>query len=140
VYTMANSMSAGSFYKGVSSPEPVTIGIPGQDNITGGGHLQAANPAGIYADATTKKVNFGFAMKYIKSGKNLMGQANIVFRGAGGVSYQIKSNAINSLTVSDVKQVTAVIGRKAVFTTKANLTKTEVASDGTVTTTSLAAI
>ncbi|MCJ8163682.1 MBG domain-containing protein [Pontibacter sp. E15-1] len=121
-YPMVNKVSGGSYYTGVGDAATITIAIPGQDNITGGGSLVAKAPMGTLANGSVKKVNFGFTMKYNKSGKNLMGQANIIFRTAGGVNYQIKSNAINSLVLSDYKNGATVVGKKAVFNTKANLT------------------
>ena len=137
IYATVKPVAGGSYYTGASDKQLITIGVPGQDNITGGGYFHAANPKGIYADANTPKVNFGFTMKYNKSSKNLMGQANVIFRAAGGISYQVKSNAINSLTVTDIKQGTNVTGRRAVFNTKANFNKIEVLTDGTVIVTSL---
>lgn len=123
VYVMTNKLLNGnSFYKGVSAPAVVTVAIPGQDNVTGGGQLSAANPSGLYADANYRKLNFGFTMKWNKSGKNLVGQVNIIFRTAGGINCQVKSNAVNSLVVQDIKDGTKVIARKAIFNTKANLT------------------
>jgi hypothetical protein len=63
-------------------------------------------------------MNFGFTMKWNKSGKNIQGQANIIFRrfvNGGWRTYQIKSNAINTLGTANVAG-----GRRADFNTKAN--------------------
>jgi hypothetical protein len=137
IYAKVKPVTSGSYYGGASDKQLITIGVPGQDNITGGGYFDAANPIGIYADPTAPRVNFGFTMKYNKSGKNLMGQANVIFRAAGGISYQMKSNAINSLTVVDIKSGAIVTGKRAVFLMKANFNKTEILTDGTVVVTSL---
>jgi hypothetical protein len=137
IYAKVKRVTSGSYYGGASDKQLITIGVPGQDNITGGGYFDAANPKGIYADPTAPRVNFGFTMKYNKSGKNLMGQANVIFRAAGGISYQMKSNAINSLTVADIKSGANVTGKRAVFNTKANFNKIEILTDGTVVVTSL---
>jgi hypothetical protein len=46
-----------------------------------------------------QKTNFGFNVKYNKSGTNLRGQVNIIVRN-GGRTYQIKSNSITSLAAN----------------------------------------
>jgi hypothetical protein len=93
----------------------VTISVPGKDNVNGGGYLVMSNAssAGRYKGKPGTKTNFGFTMKYNKSGKNLQGQTNIIVRADNDSMYQIKSNAINSMTVS---------GSRANFSTKANIT------------------
>jgi hypothetical protein len=62
------------------------------------------------ADAGTK-ANFGFNVKYNKKGTNLKGRVNIVIRNGDRV-YQIKSNAINQLSVDSTN---------ATFNSKANI-------------------
>ncbi|MCC3156661.1 YDG domain-containing protein [Hymenobacter sp. 15J16-1T3B] len=112
----------GSFYTGAAQEcTTITISVPGQDNISGGGFVLPTNSVGQYAAAPGSRTNFGFTMKYNNSGRNLQGQANIIVR-SGGANYQFKSNAINSLTLSDYKPGATVVGKKAVFNTKANLT------------------
>jgi hypothetical protein len=73
-------------------------------------------------------MNFGLVMKWNKSGKNLQGRINVIYRGIDvkdvdgdgdyteKLNYQIKSNAINSLSIT-----TPTGFRKATITTKANL-------------------
>jgi hypothetical protein len=116
----------GTYYTGIGDPSVVTIAKPGADFVTGGGHIVIGstggntNSAGTYAADAGSKTNFGFTMKYNKSGRNLQGQVNIIFRRteSDGVHiYQIKSNAINSLVVANVTG-----GRQATINTKANLT------------------
>jgi hypothetical protein len=112
---------------------PVTLAMPGQDFITGGGYtiFTANNPsAGTYAGTVGQRMNFGFVMKWNPSGKNLQGQVNVIYRRiVNGVTrlYQIKSNAINSLVVENVNNngqpavAPNITFRKATIATKANL-------------------
>lgn len=111
----------GGYYAGqVKDATLITIAVPGKDYVNGGGHLLVANSSGTYAAPANSKVNFGFTMKWNKSGKNIQGQANIIFRRVddNGIlkTYQIKSNAINTLGTASVTG-----GRRADFNTKANL-------------------
>jgi hypothetical protein len=108
IYTVVNG-----YYTGIGGPDVVTIAIPGSDKVTGGGFLATTASAGRYRGKNGAKTNFGYTMKYNKSGSNLQGQANIIVRASNDSLYQIKSNAINSLTV---------VGNRANFSTKANLT------------------
>ncbi|WP_169336194.1 MBG domain-containing protein [Pontibacter roseus] len=113
--------AVGDYYTGkVEDATVITVAVPGKDFVNGGGHLVVSNSAGTYAAYANSKVNFGFTMKWNKSGKNIQGQANIIFRRKvnGAVrTYQIKSNAINTLGTANVTG-----GRRADFNTKANLT------------------
>jgi hypothetical protein len=98
----------------------ITIAVPGQDFVNGGGHLVVSQASGSYAPTANSKVNFGFTMKWNKSGKNIQGQTNIIFRRLVGTiwrTYQVKSNAINTLGTANVTG-----GKKADFNTKANFT------------------
>ena len=129
-------VGTGDHYTGADAgPTPVTLALPGQDFVTGGGHLVLTNSAGTYAGTTNSKMNFGFTMKWNKSGKNLQGQINIVFRKWQSYNgewqwrvYQIKSNAINSMAVVEVgsngqpaSATNPAAFRKAIINTKANL-------------------
>jgi hypothetical protein len=84
--------------------------------ITGGGHLVPASSGGQYASDAGRKVNFGFNVKYNKTGKNLQGNMNIIFRRTGHV-YQIKATSMTSLSVN----TTNPCSQKASFVSKANL-------------------
>jgi hypothetical protein len=84
--------------------------------ITGGGHLVPASSGGQYASDAGRKVNFGFNVKYNKTGKNLQGNMNIIFRRAGHV-YQIKATSMTSLSIN----TTNPCSQKATFVSKANL-------------------
>jgi hypothetical protein len=111
----------GNFYTGKTAEMTlITIAVPGADFVNGGGNLVMAQSAGTYAATVGSKMNFGFTMKWNKSGKNIQGQANIIFRRlVNNVwrTYQIKSNAINTLGTFNVTG-----GRRADFNTKANVT------------------
>ncbi|PWA07591.1 hypothetical protein DB891_14670 [Flavobacterium laiguense] len=108
IYAVVNN-----YYKGDNCLDPgsVTISVPGSESVTGGGFLKMQNSIGTYAGTTGTKTNFGFTMKWTKTGTNVKGQANIIIRRNGRV-YQIKSNAISSLSVS---------GSSGNFVTKANM-------------------
>lgn len=115
---------ASDHYTGEAGPTPVTLALPGQDFVTGGGSYIMQNSAGTYAGSANARMNFGFTMKWNRSGRNLQGQVNVVFRRwqlFQGVMqwrvYQIKSNAINSMSVRTEGGFS-----KAVINTKANLT------------------
>jgi hypothetical protein len=103
------------YYRRNSSDDNVIVNVskPLDSFITGGGYLIMQSPAGQYAGDPGSKNNFGFNVKYNKSGTNLKGNANIIVR-IGGRVYQIKSNAINSLAADPVTG-------KAEFNAKANL-------------------
>jgi hypothetical protein len=96
----------------------VTVSKPiGTNFITGGGYLLMSESSGQYPSLDGTKENFGFNVKYNKSGKSLQGRVNVIFRGAGGRVYQIKGNVMRTLTVN----VSNPNARVAVWTGKANL-------------------
>jgi cystathionine beta-lyase family protein involved in aluminum resistance len=103
-----------NYYTGNNNSDPgtITVSVPGNDAVTGGGHLVMSNSIGTYAGTAGAKTNFGFTMKYNKNGSNAKGQCNIIIRSNNKV-YQVKSTAINSLSTS---------GQYGTFSTKANLT------------------
>jgi hypothetical protein len=111
VYSVVNG-----FYLGDEGPELITISVPGSENVSGGGYIVIGASAGLYAAKAGSKCNFGLTMKYNRSGRNLQGQSNIIFRG-GGKIYQVKSNAIDSLATNGTSYP-----RQATIVTKANLT------------------
>ncbi len=82
----------------------ITAYLPNGDFITGGGYLVTTASAGRKASDDNKKVNFGFNVKFNKTGKNLQGSMNIIFRRTeadGRVhNLQIKANAMQSLGVN----------------------------------------
>jgi hypothetical protein len=90
----------------------VTVSKPLSTNfITGGGYLVLSSPSGLYPGEAGSKNNFGFNVKYNKSGTNLQGNINAIVRNGGHV-YQIKGNAMTSLSV---------VGNQATFNGKANI-------------------
>lgn len=112
----------GSYYCGKDEGEPVVfvLAMPGGDFVTGGGKYIHTQSAGVYAATAGTWMNFGFNMKWNKSGKNLQGNINVVFR-TGSKIYHIKSNAINALAVSQITQG-GLTYNTGIMTTKANLT------------------
>lgn len=105
--------------------ESITVSKPLDTNfITGGGYIVngvcAAGGSncstGQYAGAPGLKTNFGFNVKYNKSGKNLQGRVNIIVRNGGRV-YQIKGTVMDTLSANN----TNPSARTAVFTGKANI-------------------
>jgi hypothetical protein len=112
---------ANNYYTGQSDEVTlVTLALPGNDFVTGGGHLVLSNSAGTYAGTAGSKMNFGFNMKWNPSGRNLQGKMNIIFRklvNGEWRTYQIKSNAINSMVVNETADY-----RRAIVSTKATLT------------------
>ena len=124
VWTTVNNYYCGQ----TSDFTPVTLAMPGPDYVTGGGHIIMTNTSGLYPGVNNvgKRMNFGLVMKWNKSGKNLQGNINIIYRGTGGNNYQIKSNAINSLAIASVDNTGKTVATGATFkmatiTTKANL-------------------
>jgi hypothetical protein len=115
--------NAGGNYTGEATTDMITIGMGGTDYVTGGGHIVlpvTSSTNGYYAAKQGSKVNFGMTMKWNKTGRSLQGQINIIYRRLeNGVTklYQIKSNAINSLSVDAITGGNlATINTKAEFT------------------------
>ena len=112
-----------NYYTRNSSTENtvITVSKPLDDFVTGGGYLVLSNSAGVKSGDAGTKCNFGFNVKYNKSGKNLQGNINTIFRRTeGGVlrTYQIKGNAMTSLAIPSAAN--ALI-RIATYTGKASL-------------------
>ena len=97
----------------------VTLSKPlATEFITGGGYLTLTNSAGLKAGDAGSKNNFGFNVKYNKAGTNLQGNMNIIVR-SGGRVYQIKGNAMTSLTTQPAPCVSVPCA--ATFNGKANI-------------------
>ena len=97
----------------------VTISKPiGTNFITGGGYLVLSQSNGQYAGFDGSRSNFGFNVKYNKSGKNLQGHVNVIIRGSGGRVYQIKGTVLRTLSVNNSNPSS----RHAVWTGKGALT------------------
>jgi len=111
----------GGNYTGTSDPTPITISPASIANfITGGGYLVLSNSAGTTPGALNSKLNFGFTVKYNKGGTNPQGKVTAILRAANGKKYQIKSTAIDSLSVNPVNLTNKTTGT-GVFTAKANI-------------------
>ncbi len=98
------TVPSGYYTRNASTDDTVvTISQVGAGMITGGGYLVMQNSAGTIAGDQGTKNNFGFNVKYNKSGTNLQGNVNSIVRrkGSDGVQhvYQIKGNSMSSLAV-----------------------------------------
>jgi hypothetical protein len=90
----------------------VTVSKPmASDFVTGGGYLVVTRASGLVPGGTGTKANFGFNVKYNKSGQNLQGSINLIVRYDSRV-YQIKGTAMTSLSLS---------GNRATFNGKATI-------------------
>jgi hypothetical protein len=112
----------GGYYKyavGNDGYEVVEVAQTGPGKITGGGYLIAtSSSSGIKAAAPGTKNNFGFNVQNTKTG--LKGTMNTIVRNGGRV-YQIKGNAMTSLTTKPVPTPSASTPATATFNCKANI-------------------
>jgi hypothetical protein len=105
----------------------VTVVKPqGSEFAAGGGFLVLTSSAGIKAGDMGSKNNFGFNIKYNRSGKSLTGQVNIIVRrtemvpslkgGSGTVLrvYQIKGNVMSSLATNPGSGVATATGKASI--------------------------
>jgi hypothetical protein len=99
----------------------VTVSKPfGTNFITGGGYLVNKSSAGQKAGGAGAKTNFGFNVKYNKSGTNLQGNINAIIRNGSRV-YQIKGNSMSSLYVASSTAPSPTKPAKATFNGKASI-------------------
>jgi hypothetical protein len=122
-------MQAGNYYDGATTTPPgatlVTVAVPGNQFVTGGGHLVLTNSTGSYSGTAGSNMSFGFNIKWLNSGNNLDGKINIIYRKlVSGVwkTYQIKNdNKVKTMSIdlSDPNY------RKAI-TTSAKCTLTDI--------------
>ena len=119
--TFQVTATAGEYYTGQTEETTlVTLALPGNESVSGGGHRVLNESNGIVAGTSGSKMNFGFTMRLNPAGKKLQGQVNILFRrqiAGEWHTYQIKSNKINSLAVD----LSDPLYRKAIINTKATL-------------------
>jgi hypothetical protein len=98
----------------------INLYVPQNEFITGGGYVRPANSVGKLPADAGRKANFGFNVKYNKSGTNLQGNINYIFRRKedDGIVhvYQVKGNAMSTLTVDANSNP-----RTAVFNGKCNV-------------------
>jgi hypothetical protein len=94
-------MIVGGYYTRNASQDDqvINVYIPLSNFITGGGYQINSSSAGLYPGAPGQRTNFGFNVKYNKSGTNLQGNINVIVRNNGRV-YQIKGNSMTSLVVN----------------------------------------
>jgi trimeric autotransporter adhesin len=112
-------------------PTVIEIADPTGTFITGGGYLNETNSAGSSPAANPSKMNFGFNVKYNKSGTNPQGHVTIIYR-SGGHVYQIKTTATDTfgtslktppaLTAACAGPPSATCWGLASWSSKANLT------------------
>ncbi|MCU7495884.1 MAG: T9SS type A sorting domain-containing protein [Ignavibacteria bacterium] len=106
------------YYTKLSGPLLVTIGMPGDDVVSGGGFIVPKSPAGKYRAKSGARTDFGFTMRYDQSCKNAPGQASIIIRSEDGRIYQANSRTISSLSAYTIDNMP---GKAAGFTAVADL-------------------
>jgi Bacterial Ig-like domain (group 3)/Galactose oxidase, central domain len=127
------------YYTRNSSDDDAVVNLTeeGTGSIGGGGHLVLTNAAtGSLLPTAGLKNNFGFNVKYNKKGINLQGSINTIVRSALGLNgqpcskthtgfntcvYQVKGNALSSLTANAVAKPTAAKPSTATFVGKASI-------------------
>ena len=101
----------GNYYTGPAYEDTLTVFDPSLGFTTGGGWF--------LWPGTLEKTNFGYNMKYSKSGTNVQGSLLMIKHMADGSIYRIKSNAINNgLAIGSSSDTNGVYGT-ASFTGKA---------------------
>jgi hypothetical protein len=113
IYNVQIKVGGYYLYDTIDGLASITVALPLATNfITGGGYLvdptSGSLSTGVYAGDPGRKTNFGFNVKYNKSGTNLQGNVNIIVR-KGTTVYQFKSNSLSSLSVSYCKASGGVI-------------------------------
>jgi subtilisin family serine protease len=81
---------SGGYYAGAGD-DVVTIYDPSLGFTTGGGWF--------YWPGTTDRTNFGYTMKYNKSGKNVQGSLLMIRHLDDGTKYRVKSNRLGGLAI-----------------------------------------
>jgi hypothetical protein len=104
---IVNGTANGAFYTNPTNDglETIEVYIPQNNFITGGGYLRLVSSGGLCSGGANTKNNFGFNVKYNKSGTNLQGNMNTIVRSAtsctpgytGARMYQLKGNSMTSL-------------------------------------------
>jgi hypothetical protein len=100
----------------------LTVSKPLNDFVTGGGYVLLTASAGQKAGDVGSRHNFGFSIKYNKSGKTLQGSVHTFVRRTEADGrlrvYQIKGNVMTSLAV---QPATATAPARATFNGKASI-------------------
>jgi len=126
-YTIRVEVGDPGYYQAENEEVVVTVYKPLNDFITGGGYIIPTRSNGTYKSDAGRKTNFGFNVRYNKTGKNLQGNINTIFRRLEGSivhTYQIKGNAMTSLSViaANANPASNTNPKKALFNGKANMT------------------
>jgi hypothetical protein len=79
-YTFRVELSSDSYYEATPEDFVVNVYKPLNDFITGGGYIIPTRSNGTYAADAGRKSNFGFNVRYNKTGKSLQGNINVIFR------------------------------------------------------------
>jgi hypothetical protein len=113
-------MFVDNYYVGDNSAEPTVIDVakPLNDFITGGGYQVLQNATGLINPQNGRKNNFGFDVKWNKSGTNLQGNINTIVKGSDGHVYQVKGNSMTSLSI---QPATSTAPGTAIFNGKASI-------------------
>jgi len=112
------------YYTAVSDVSTITVAKSLNDFVTGGGHhVFAANTSNVscgpYKSDDGSKTNFGFNVKYNKTGTNLQGNVNVIIRSGGNV-YQMKG-IVGGTNGSLATNVSDLSNKRAVLTTKSSM-------------------
>jgi hypothetical protein len=123
-------VQVGGYYRNFDSAvvkSTVTVSKSLNDYITGGGNIKfgaltANKSAGVYKSNDNSKTNFGFNVKYSKTGNNLQGNVNVIIRSGNNV-YQVKGvvGGSNGILGTDVRNTKS---KKATLTAKASMFNT----------------
>jgi len=89
------NISVDGYYVGTAEGL-VEVATPDGSFITGGAWRTASASFGQYAATAGGREQFAFNVKYNKNNTNIQGHANVIFV-SGGETYQILSNALDSL-------------------------------------------
>ena len=81
----------------------LTIARPTGQFVTGGGYLVNQYSAGLCAGLAGERTNFGFNVKFNRRMTNLQGHFNAILRLDDGVVLQIRSTALQSLTIDPTR-------------------------------------
>jgi hypothetical protein len=96
----------------------VTVSRPLDDMITGGGFVMLEESAGLRAGDAGSRTNFGFNVKFNKSGQKLQGRINVILRRTedDGVVhvYQLKGNVMSSMATDEDAGVAIFNGKASI--------------------------
>jgi hypothetical protein len=95
------SVAVSNYYQDTTDGDigVVEVAQPNGTFITGGGYVVSTTSGKYGSSPASSRTNYGFNIKYNKSGTNPQGHVNIIFR-SGGKVYQIQSNSTTSFGTS----------------------------------------